>query len=65
MFPENLEMQYWTAVSLANIGKMDKALEIFKKVFEADRNWHTLTSRIVDNGLLNVSKENLEMILAL
>lgn len=65
MFPENLEMQYWTAVSLANIGNIDEALILFKKVFEADRNWHTLTNRIVDNGLLNVKKENLEKILAL
>ena len=65
MFPENLEMQYWTAVSLANIGNIDEALILFKKVFKADRNWHTLTNRIVDNGLLNINKENLEKILAL
>ncbi|MBN1406539.1 MAG: DUF1028 domain-containing protein [Calditrichaceae bacterium] len=65
MFPGNLEMQFWTAVSLANIGKMDEALALFKKIFSADRNWHTLTNRIVKNGLLNISKENLEKILTL
>jgi uncharacterized Ntn-hydrolase superfamily protein len=65
MFPDNLEMQYWTAVSLANIGQMDKALKIFKDVFDSDRNWHTLTSRIAVNGLLNISEDDLKNILNL
>lgn len=65
MFPDNLEMQYWTAVSLANIGKIDDALDIFKTVFRTDRNWHTLTSRIVENGMLKVSETDLKKILSL
>ena len=65
MFPDNLEMQYWTAVSLANIGKIDDALDIFKTVFKTDRNWHTLTSRIVENGMLKVSETDLKKILSL
>ena len=65
MFPENLEMQYWTAVSLANIGKMDEAITIFRKVFNTDKNWHTLTSRIIDNGLLKINPENLDKILSI
>jgi uncharacterized Ntn-hydrolase superfamily protein len=32
MFPDNLEMQYWHAVSLANLGRLREALPIFDAV---------------------------------
>jgi len=63
MFPENIEMKYWTAVSLANINKLDEALPLFKEVFTKDKNWLELTKRIVTNGLLNVDQEKLNKIL--
>lgn len=63
MFPDNLEMKYWTAVSLANIGKVDEALPLFREIFEKDQNWLTLTRRIVVNGLLTVSEADLKRIL--
>jgi uncharacterized Ntn-hydrolase superfamily protein len=62
MFPDNLEMKYWHAVSLANMGKVEEALPIFKIVFEQDPNWIELTRRIVPNGLLKVDDETLEKI---
>jgi uncharacterized Ntn-hydrolase superfamily protein len=62
MFPENIEMKYWTAVSLANIGKIEKALPIFRTVFLEDPNWITLTRRIVQNGLLVVDEVVLDRI---
>lgn len=65
MFPNNLEMKYWHAVSLVNMGELNKALPLFKKVFEADRNWNILTPRLVPIGLLNVTDEELETILTL
>jgi uncharacterized Ntn-hydrolase superfamily protein len=34
MFPENEEMKYWTAVTLANNNRMDEATKLFKLVFE-------------------------------
>lgn len=63
MFPENLEMKYWTAVSLANINNIKDALPLFKEVFEKDKNWIELTRRITTNGLLNVKPGILEQIL--
>ena len=33
-YPENPELPYWSAVALAKIGKLDKALPVFSKVFE-------------------------------
>ncbi|MEL7122576.1 MAG: Zn-dependent protease, partial [Bacteroidota bacterium] len=64
MFPNNLEMQYWHAVTLSNIGKVDEALPMFKKIFKKDKNWLKLTPRLTQNGLLTVSKEDLERILS-
>jgi uncharacterized Ntn-hydrolase superfamily protein len=64
MFPDNLEMQYWHAVSLANVGRVQEALPIFEAVFSRDANWRTLTARLPDVGLLGVSDEALSQILA-
>ena len=65
MFPENIEMKYWHAVSLANIGRIEDALLIFKKVFTRDPNWIELTKRLVPNGLLKVDKETLKKIIGI
>jgi len=64
MCPANLEMKYWHAVALANLGKMESALPIFREVFAKDRNWRMLTKRIPAVGLLDVSEQDLERILA-
>lgn len=65
MFPDNLEMKYWKAVALANNGRLKEALPIFKYVFNLDKNWIELTKRLPASSLLNVSKEELEVILSL
>lgn len=63
MFPENLEMKYWTAVTLANTGEIEKSLPMFKEIFAADKNWKELTKRLPIVGLLNVEAEKLKLIL--
>jgi len=65
MFPKNLEMKFWTAVTLANNQMITKALELFKEVFAIDKNWRTLAERLPKSDLLDVSKEELEKILSL
>jgi len=64
MFPDNIEMKYWTAVSLANIGKLEEALPIYKDVFKKDKNWKTLTGRILKNGMLTVEEKDYRQIMA-
>lgn len=64
LFPENLEMKFWRAVTLSNIGKVDDALPIFKEVFSKDENWKILTPKLIKNELLTVSEEDLERILS-
>ncbi len=63
MFPENLEMKYWTAVTLANTGEIEKALPMFKEIFSKDKNWKELTKRLPAVGLLSVDENNLKKIL--
>jgi hypothetical protein len=65
LFPKNLEMKFWTAVTLANNQKTKKALELFKEVFDVDNNWRLLAERLPKSELLTVSKELLEKILTL
>ncbi len=65
MFPDNEEMKYWHAVTLANNGKVSDSLPIFKELFSANANWKTLTPRLVPVGLLKVSTDELNKILSL
>ena len=65
MLPENLEMIYWVAVSLANQKKIKEALILFERVFKKDENWRLLTERLPDSELLNVSEEDMKKILSL
>ena len=62
MFPENLEMKYWTAVTLANTGQIEKSLPMFNEIFSQDANWKELTRRLPAVGLLNVDDNNLKLI---
>jgi uncharacterized Ntn-hydrolase superfamily protein len=64
MMPDNLEMTYWTAVSLVNAGRLDESLPLFKKVFAGDPNWAELTPRLPKVGLLNVDDAGVKKILS-
>ena len=51
-YPENPELPYWSAVTLAGIGDLDKALPIFEDVFQREPNLRILTPRLVNSGIL-------------
>ncbi|WP_455170061.1 DUF1028 domain-containing protein, partial [Aegicerativicinus sediminis] len=65
MFPENLEMKYWTPITLANEGDVEKAKEMLKRIFKKDPNWKLLTERLPKVGLLTISEEDLNSVLKL
>jgi uncharacterized Ntn-hydrolase superfamily protein len=44
--PDNLEVRYWHAVTLATNGHLELALPIFEQVFAADPSWVELTGRL-------------------
>lgn len=65
LFPDNLEMQYWTAITLANNKELEKAIPMLKSIFSKDKNWKELTRRLPAVNLLTVSELDLKRILSL
>ena len=63
--PDNLEMKYWYAVTLANNGELAEAKTIFKEIFKQNSNWKTLTPRLIKAKLLTISNKQLEEIIKL
>ncbi len=63
MFPENEEMKYWHAVTLANIGELLESLPLFREVFKKNKNWVELTPRLIKSQLLLVTDDELKTIL--
>ena len=64
LFPSNLEMKFWTAITLANNQQLNKALPMLKNIFLKDKNWKELTKRLPPVGLLTVTPEQLKKILS-
>lgn len=62
LFPENLEMKYWTAIALANNKDIPKAAAMLQDIYARDPNWRLLTKRLPKVGLLNVSNTEMEML---
>lgn len=63
MFPENLEMQYWTAITLASNKEIKKAVAMLQDIYKKDPNWRELTRRLPRVGLLNVSDSELNSLI--
>lgn len=64
LVPDNLEMTFWPAVTLAGIGRVDEALPLFRKVFARDMNWAELVRRLPASGLLPDDPQLIERILS-
>ena len=52
LLPDNVEVQYWAAVTLATSGNIDQALPMFRSIFAADSNWIELTKRLYKPGII-------------
>ena len=63
MFPNNLEMKFWHAVALANVGRVQESLPIFKEIFAKDKNWVDLVPRLPQSGTLKDDEDIVRMIL--
>jgi uncharacterized Ntn-hydrolase superfamily protein len=61
-YPENPELPFWTAVSLASVNRVDEALPIFKEVFEKAPDLRDLIPRLIPAGLLPDDKKLIERI---
>jgi uncharacterized Ntn-hydrolase superfamily protein len=65
MAPEIDELPFWHAVTLAELGRLEEALPIFKQVFSSNPDWATLLARLPKAGLLRQDEAMLKAILAL
>jgi uncharacterized Ntn-hydrolase superfamily protein len=60
LFPANLEMQFWHAVSLLNAGRTEAAMPLLEEIISVEPGWQELLRRLVAAQLLTVD----EMVLA-
>jgi uncharacterized Ntn-hydrolase superfamily protein len=63
LFPRNEEMVFWHAVGLANNGRFQESIPLFRKVFERNPNWRVMTPRLIVHGTLKLSEEQLRKLL--
>jgi len=49
---DNLEIAFWSALTMVVKGKVDQAVPIFRKVFAADKNWVEVLKRLPRAGLI-------------
>lgn len=63
LVPENLEMKFWHAVALTNMGRYREGLPVFREVFAGDRNWVILLPRLPASGILTADEQTLKAIL--
>lgn len=52
LIPDNVEMVFWHAVALVNMGRVEESLPLFRRAFAKDRNWVMLTRRLAKVGQL-------------
>ncbi len=64
LYPEQVEVRYWQALTLATAGRVDEALPIFAEVFAEEERWRELTRRLPASGLLPDDADLLERILS-
>jgi uncharacterized Ntn-hydrolase superfamily protein len=62
LFPANLEMQYWHAITLANNKHVPQAAAMLQKIYAKDANWRELTKRLPKAGQLTVNPEELKQL---
>jgi uncharacterized Ntn-hydrolase superfamily protein len=62
-FPDNAEIAFWTATSLAAHGRVDEARLTIRTAFGQYRGWEVLLRRLVRDGYLDLAPGALEALL--
>jgi len=55
-YPENLEIPFWQAITLVGLDQVDRALPMFKQIFEREPIWREVIKRLVGTELLPTSR---------
>lgn len=61
--PEIDEIPFWHAVTLADLGRMEEALPIFRQVFTQNSDWATLLQRLPPVGMLKLNQEQVQEVI--
>ncbi len=64
MFPDDLEMKFWHAVALVNMGRVEDSLPMFRWIFARDKNWATLLPRLPKVDQLKADQRTVNRILS-
>jgi uncharacterized Ntn-hydrolase superfamily protein len=65
MYPENEEVTFWSAATLASNGRMDEALPMLANVFSRNPNWRIALPELVRLGHIKLDSEQVKRILSL
>jgi len=63
MLPGMVELPFWQAVTLADLGRLDEALPIFERIFKSEPAWAELLQRLPAAGLIKDDAEMIKQIL--
>jgi len=58
----NGELVYWQAVTLADLGRVDESIPLFRRAFEQDESWVELLWRLPEVGLLGADSATIARI---
>jgi uncharacterized Ntn-hydrolase superfamily protein len=62
--PGNAEVLFWHAQTLVMAGQLERALPIFKRVFQMDESWRVLVPRLVKSELLPDDNQIIQKIIS-
>ncbi|MGH9919846.1 MAG: DUF1028 domain-containing protein [Nitrososphaerales archaeon] len=65
LYPANVELRFWEAVTLINHGDLDRGKTLLKRVFKTNEDMRVLLKRLPQVGLLKADGETLQKLLKL
>ena len=65
LVPDNHELIFWHALTLAAVGQVDESLPLFSKAFDMWPRWRELVQRMPASGLLPDDPELMQRIVSL
>ena len=63
IYPGQMEILFWTAATMADIGKIDDSLPLFREVFTKEPQWKEVVKRLPAAGLLPADPQLINKIL--
>ena len=63
LYPENIEIPFWQALTLVGLDQVDRALPMFKQIFQREPVWREVIKRLVGTELLPNKPEVVDKIL--